>query len=217
MCGGDDHLAWKHPASSEACRGLRTVRGTPSLHLGASEGLQSLFDHSWDSIFPLLVSSESAPRSVRVWCGFAILGQSRGDISSLFREIRHGSAGCHSWLVHRCHGFYSVEGILVRLSERSDMDQRVVTLISSRPPWLLFRRPWPLRVSDSSSTWDDLDSIPVASLPAKFRMPDIERYTSVGCPCIHLRLYSTVMKVHGLDESQMITMFLLSLSGVAQH
>ncbi|RVX09850.1 hypothetical protein CK203_013035 [Vitis vinifera] len=132
----------------------------------------------WDSVFPLLVSSESAPRSVRVWCGFAILGQSRGDISSLFREIRHRSAGCHSWLVHRRHGFYSVEGILVRLSERSDMDQRVVTLISSRPPWLLFRRPWPcirqLRVSDSSSTWDDLDSIPVVSLPAKFRMPDIE-------------------------------------------
>ncbi|KAL6323251.1 hypothetical protein AAG906_029258 [Vitis piasezkii] len=31
-----------------------------------------------------------------------------------------------------------------------------------------------LRVSDSSSAWDDLDSIPVASLPAKFRMLDIE-------------------------------------------
>ena len=43
-----------------------------------------------------------------------------------------------------------------------------------------------LRVSDSSSAWDDLDSIPVASLPAKFRMLDIERYTGVGCPCIHL-------------------------------
>ncbi|RVW51804.1 hypothetical protein CK203_066780 [Vitis vinifera] len=26
----------------------------------------------------------------------------------------------------------------------------------------------------------------VASLPAKFRMSDIERYTSIGCPCIHL-------------------------------
>ncbi|KAL6351383.1 hypothetical protein AAG906_035175 [Vitis piasezkii] len=48
-----------------------------------------------------------------------------------------------------------------------------------------------------SSAWDDLDSILVASLPAKFRMPDIERYTGVGCPCIHLRLYSTVMRVHG--------------------
>ena len=58
-----------------------------------------------------------------------------------------------------------------------------------------------LRVFDSSSAWDDLDSILVASLPAKFRMLDIERYTGVGCPCIHLRLYSTVMRVHGLDES----------------
>ena len=43
-----------------------------------------------------------------------------------------------------------------------------------------------LRVSDSSSVWDDLDSIPVASLPAKFRMLDIERYTGIGCPRIHL-------------------------------
>ena len=58
-----------------------------------------------------------------------------------------------------------------------------------------------LRVSDSSSAWDDLDSIPVASLPAKFRILDIERYTSVGCLCIHLRLYRIVMRVHGLDES----------------
>ena len=74
-----------------------------------------------------------------------------------------------------------------------------------------------LSVSDSSSAWDDLDSIPVASLLAKFRMLDIERYTGVGCPWIHLRLYSTVTRAHGLDESQMITMFPLSLSGTTQH
>ena len=74
-----------------------------------------------------------------------------------------------------------------------------------------------LRISDSSSAWDDLDSIPVASLPAKFRILDIERYTSVGCPYIHLRLYNIVMRAHGLDESQMITMFSLSLSGTTHH
>ncbi|RVW61407.1 hypothetical protein CK203_031967 [Vitis vinifera] len=27
MCGGDDHLAWKHPVFLEACRGLRTAGG----------------------------------------------------------------------------------------------------------------------------------------------------------------------------------------------
>ena len=57
-----------------------------------------------------------------------------------------------------------------------------------------------LRVSDGSAVWDDLEGMPVASLPAKFRMPDIERYTGIGCPRIHLRLYSTVMRAHGLDE-----------------
>ena len=74
-----------------------------------------------------------------------------------------------------------------------------------------------LRVSDGSTVWDDLEGMPVASLPAKFRMPDIERYTGIGCPRIHLRLYSTVMRAHGLDESQMITLFPLSLSGAAQR
>ena len=57
----------------------------------------------------------------------------------------------------------------------------------------------------------------MASLPAKFRMPEIERYTGIGCPRIHLRLYSTIMRAHGLDEAQMIMLFPMSLSGAAQR
>ena len=57
----------------------------------------------------------------------------------------------------------------------------------------------------------------MASLPAKFRMPEIERYAGIGCPRIHLRLYSTVMRAHGLDEAQMIMLFPMSLSGAAQR
>ena len=74
-----------------------------------------------------------------------------------------------------------------------------------------------MRVSDGSAVWDDFEGMPIASLPAKFRMPDIERYTCIGCPRLHLRLYSTVMRAHGLDESQMITVFPLSLSRAAQR
>ena len=73
-----------------------------------------------------------------------------------------------------------------------------------------------LRVSDGSTVWDDLEDMPVASLLAKFRMLDIKRYTSIGCSRIHLRLYNTVMRARGLDESQMITLFPLSLSGMTQ-
>ena len=72
-----------------------------------------------------------------------------------------------------------------------------------------------LRVSDSSASWDDLEGMLVASLPVKFRMPDIERYMGIGCPRIHLQLYSTVMGAHRLNESHIITLFLLSLSGAA--
>ncbi|RVW58621.1 hypothetical protein CK203_111737 [Vitis vinifera] len=53
-----------------------------------------------------------------------------------------------------------------------------------------------MRVSDGSIVWDDFEGMPVASLPAKFRMPDIERYMGMGCPRLHLRLYSTVMRAH---------------------
>ncbi|RVW61867.1 hypothetical protein CK203_065587 [Vitis vinifera] len=48
-----------------------------------------------------------------------------------------------------------------------------------------------MRDPDEMIPWDDLDDVPVAILPVGFRMPDIERYTGVGCPRIHLRLYST--------------------------
>ena len=51
----------------------------------------------------------------------------------------------------------------------------------------------------------------------KFKMSKIERYTRIGCPRIHLRLYSTIMRAHGLNEAQMIMFFPMSLSGAAQR
>ncbi|KAL6350469.1 hypothetical protein AAG906_019116 [Vitis piasezkii] len=70
---------------------------------------------------------------------------------------------------------------------------------------------------DGGLTWDDRDGIPATSLPAKFRMPDIERYSGIGCPKIHLRLYSTVMRAHGIDDAQLVALFPMSLSGAAQR
>ena len=74
-----------------------------------------------------------------------------------------------------------------------------------------------LHVSDRVIGWDGYDDLPVAALPVEFRMPDIERYTGIRCPRIHLQLYSAVMRGHRLDESQMIMLFPLSLSGAAQR
>ena len=74
-----------------------------------------------------------------------------------------------------------------------------------------------LHVSDGVIGWDRYDDLPVIALPVEFRMPGIERYTGIGCPHIHLQLYSAVMRGHRLDEAQMIMLFPLSLSGVAQH
>ena len=74
-----------------------------------------------------------------------------------------------------------------------------------------------MRTSNGAISWEDFDGAPVASLSAKFRMPEIERYTGIGCPRIHLRLYSTMMRAHDLDEAQMIMLFPKSLSGAAHH
>ena len=57
----------------------------------------------------------------------------------------------------------------------------------------------------------------MVALPVELRMPDIERYTGIGCPNIHLQLYSVVMRGHRLDEAQMIMLFPLSPSGAAHH
>ena len=74
-----------------------------------------------------------------------------------------------------------------------------------------------LHVSDGVIGWDIYDDLPVAALPVEFRMLDIERYTGIGCPRIHLQLYSAVMHGHRLDEAQMIMLFPLSSSGAAQR
>ena len=57
----------------------------------------------------------------------------------------------------------------------------------------------------------------MANLLAKFRMLEIERYTGIGYPCIYLRLYSTIMRANGLDETQMVILFPMSLSGATQR
>ena len=74
-----------------------------------------------------------------------------------------------------------------------------------------------LHVSEGVIGWDGYDDLPVTALPVEFRMPDIERYTGIGCLRIHLQLYSAVMRGYRLDEAQMIILFPLSLSGAAQR
>ena len=72
-------------------------------------------------------------------------------------------------------------------------------------------------MQDGGLTWDDRDCIPAASLPAKFHMSDIERYSGIGYPKIHLRLYSTVMRTHMIDNAPLVALFPMSLSGAAQR
>ncbi|WJZ82937.1 hypothetical protein VitviT2T_002658 [Vitis vinifera] len=161
MCGGDDHLAWKHPVSSEACRRLRTAGGR--LWLASGRRLPPPP--------PMPTVPQASP------------------------YVLHG----HSEVAPP-----AVVPTTVTDDAHARMDH-------------LEQRMRQMRVSDGSVVWDDFKGMSVASLPVKFKMSDIERYTGIGCPRIHLKLYSTVMRAHGLDESQMITLFPLFLSGAAQR
>ena len=58
-----------------------------------------------------------------------------------------------------------------------------------------------IKLQDGGLTWNDRDGTPTDSLPTKFCMPNIERYSGIDCPKIHLRLYNTVMRAHGIDDA----------------
>ena len=73
-----------------------------------------------------------------------------------------------------------------------------------------------LHVSDRIMNWDGYDDMQMAALPTEFYMPNIERHTGIGCPYIHLQLNNTIMYENRLDETQMIMLFPLSLSGAAE-
>ena len=73
-----------------------------------------------------------------------------------------------------------------------------------------------LYVIDEVMSWDGYDDLPIVALSVEFRMPNIKRYTGIGCPRIHLHLSSVVIRGHRLDETQMIMLLPLSLSGAAQ-
>ncbi|RVW69088.1 hypothetical protein CK203_063712 [Vitis vinifera] len=223
MCGGDDHLAWKRPVSSEACRGLRTAGGIGPLflvliYLCGSEQRRSTFRIriftlslgivSWIRVEGRLVRVSDTPdmdqQVVTVDQFTAAMASIQEALASLRQEIVVSRASPYVLHGHSEIAPPAVAQAVVADDTHARMD-RIEQCMRQ------------MRVSDGSVVWDDFGGMPVASLPAKFRMPDIERYTGIGCPRLHLRLYSTVMRAHGLDEPQMITLFPLSLSGAAQR
>ncbi|KAL6311455.1 hypothetical protein AAG906_004458 [Vitis piasezkii] len=121
-----------------------------------------------------------------------------------FRSIDTFDAGSTSWILR---------------SDQRDIDSQIVTVDQFAAAMTLIQEAIASldRKIDGPVTWDDFDGLLVANLPTKFRKLEIERYTDIGCLCIHLRLYSTIMRAHGLDKAQMIMFFPMSLSGAAQR
>ena len=55
-------------------------------------------------------------------------------------------------------------------------------------------------MSDRTIVWDDSNRPPIVSSLTSFHMHDIERFIGVGCPRVHVRLYSLVMRALGRDD-----------------
>ena len=73
---------------------------------------------------------------------------------------------------------------MVRLRPRHILFWPLVPIIDNTQACIdrLEQRIRSLRVSDGVIGWDGYDDLPVAALPVEFRMPDIEKYTGIGCP-----------------------------------
>ncbi|RVW13642.1 Retrovirus-related Pol polyprotein from transposon 17.6 [Vitis vinifera] len=260
MCGGDDHLAWKHPVSLEACRGLRTIGG---------EGYQieyiwAIFLHTYQLIHTESLSYRTLSSVFHI-CRRVYLDRSGftfvrvgGRLTRVSDQLdqRSDQGDMDSQIVtvdQFAAAMASIQEAIASLGQRIDGQQarqvpvqEDIQFDTTVPPPPPHSQPAPqtipftlhsqtevapppaivptsisedpharmdkleqklrqMRTSEGAITWEDFDGAPVASLPAKFKMPEIERYTGIGCPHIHLRLYSTVMKAHGLDDAQMVS------------
>ncbi|RVW23217.1 hypothetical protein CK203_100448 [Vitis vinifera] len=202
MCGGDDHLAWKHPVSWRRAEGCVPPEGE------------------------FIVTSLDSPLWIRVGGRLTRVSDQldqrsdQGDMDSQIVTVDQFAAA-----------MASIQEAIASLGQRIDGQQAQQTEVAPPPAIVptpisedpharmdkLEQKLRQMRTSEGAITWEDFDGAPVASLPAKFRMPEIERYTGIGCPRIHLRLYSTVMRAHGLDDAQMVMLFPMSLSGAAQR
>ncbi|RVW89495.1 hypothetical protein CK203_043594 [Vitis vinifera] len=203
-----------------------------------SLSLFALIVIAWFSDAPTpLTTYSSRPLSVESFKSFTIgnpLGY-RGSACVEVMTILHGSIPS---IRRRVEGCVPLEGTIASardplkstslifratLTFQTEVAPHLVTLPipTSKDPYAcmdrLEQRLRQLRTPDEAITWEDFDRAPMASLPAKFKMPEIERYMGIGCPRIHLRLYSTIMRAYGLDETQMVMLFPMSLSGAAQR
>ncbi|RVX00443.1 hypothetical protein CK203_024662 [Vitis vinifera] len=208
------HLEPPSPRRSAVDPSIRTL----SLHVDASKGLRRLYGHILDSTLPLLVS-------IQIIIPFVL---------SLYRIlipllVLSGSDFVHSLDTSSWEALASLRQEIGGQQGRPPIvaqDETPHDLLPPPPPPPIPSAPQasPYVLHGHSEIAPPAivqttvaDDAHAPSLPAKFKMPDIERYTGIGCPRLHLRLYSTMIRAHGLDESQMITLFPLSLSGAAQR
>ena len=75
-------------------------------------------------------------------------------------------------------------------------------------------------LKEKVSTEFDLESMGVKGmkkLPPKFTMPDVQKFSRIGDPKLHLKQYGSIMSATSLDTEQKVGVFPLSLTGVAHE
>ncbi|KAL6340154.1 hypothetical protein AAG906_040590 [Vitis piasezkii] len=161
MCGGNDHLAWKHSISFEACRGLRLLGG----HI-----LIPFFVLSQDRTFVLHLDIPSWDR-----------------VEEETFRIEFCSQPGYTFLVARDDAQYDPIVPPPPPPSQSAPQAMPFTLHSQTgvaPPPITVPTP---TSEDPHANMDRLEQGLRYLLDlAKFEMPDIERYLGIGCPRLHL-------------------------------
>ena len=64
---------------------------------------------------------------------------------------------------------------------------------------------------------DSLSLFPEARLPAKFKMPEMDKFDGTTCPKTHLRMYVGALQPFGLGDELLAQLFQQSLTGAAMR
>ncbi|RVW71432.1 hypothetical protein CK203_057584 [Vitis vinifera] len=188
MCGGDNHLAWKHSISLEACRGYVPPKGFHSY----------TWVYLWTFKLPWLQLGLVTLSIVSFW---------HDQIREYFYAQSRFAFGT------RVRGKLIRSTRLARPESRLERDG-----LTDSAQYDLTVPPTPsLSQSVPCPTPYVLHSqIDVTPPPVVAPIPALEDHMLVALRFI-LRLYNSVMRAHGLDEAHLIMLFPMSLSGTAQR
>ncbi|KAL6323277.1 hypothetical protein AAG906_029284 [Vitis piasezkii] len=230
MCGGDDHLAWAPYRSDHLYRvTLDYVFHSMSLSCFLPRAFVFL---SWlDTSFhfaitylmlrDMFIDHDHLVFALYTYHGFRSQFRSRLSLESHFwRKVGDSSIEMSDELASTFASIQEFMAGALPLGVSVGTPFHLADHYETIPPPTVIVPPPIVTTIDYTRLVEQearMHGTPTTSLPTKFCMLNIERYSGIDCPKIHLRLYNTVMRAHGIDDAQLVALFPMSLSRATQR